>query len=100
MQVSQGCGPRESLCSRLKVIGQEGLTLQMESKGSQLDNSLLFRRRWGFAVVVVFGRSRPSTDGTRPTHIMESDLPYSSPPIQVLSSPKNTLTGAPGWLHG
>lgn len=67
-RVSQGCKPRESPCSSLKVIGQEGLTLQMESKGSQLDNSLLFRGRWGFAAVVVvgLGRSRSSTDWTRP----------------------------------
>ena len=44
---------------------------QLKSKSSLLENSLLLRKSQTF---VLF---RPSTDWTRPTHMMEGNLPYS-----------------------
>ena len=60
--------------------------LQMNSEGSQLENSLLLERGWSFALF------RPSTDWTRPTHIMKGNLLCS---IKMLNSFKNTLTETP-----
>lgn len=62
-RVSQGCGPRESPHSSLKVIGQEELILQMKSKGSQLENCLLFREGgvfWFYGGFQLIGQGPPT----------------------------------------
>ena len=45
--------------------------LQLKSEGSRLENSLLLRKSQPFVLL------RPSTDWTRPTHLMEGNLFYS-----------------------
>lgn len=94
IQGGLGCRrPSEGPGSSLQVIKQEESRLQVKSEDSHLEHSLLPREEWVFLFYSGLHLIRWGPP------IMESNLLYPSPPIQMLISPQNILTQTPRMFN-